>query len=75
MLLAALLAAGLCAAQKSAPPAKPAAARQTFAGAAALDAAIREAIDAGRPPAELEANWQKELSPFLHSHQKFWLYE
>jgi uncharacterized protein YbbC (DUF1343 family) len=39
------------------------------------DAAIREAIDAGRPPAELEANWQKELSPFLHSHQKFWLYE
>ena len=38
------------------------------------DAAIREGLDAGRPPAELEAAWQPELQVFIEASRAFWLY-
>jgi uncharacterized protein YbbC (DUF1343 family) len=38
------------------------------------DAAIREAIDAGRTITELEAAWQPDLDGFLKTSQEFWLY-
>ncbi|MGQ9689658.1 MAG: exo-beta-N-acetylmuramidase NamZ family protein [Desulfobaccales bacterium] len=38
------------------------------------DPAIREGIDAGRPPADLEARWQAELEAYLNATREFWLY-
>jgi uncharacterized protein YbbC (DUF1343 family) len=38
------------------------------------DAAIREGLDAGRPPAELSAAWQPGLAAFIEASRAFWLY-
>jgi uncharacterized protein YbbC (DUF1343 family) len=38
------------------------------------DAAIREGLDAGRPPAELEAAWQPDLQAFIETSREFRLY-
>jgi uncharacterized protein YbbC (DUF1343 family) len=37
------------------------------------DPAIREGLDAGRPPAELEAAWQPDLDDFRRASREFWL--
>jgi uncharacterized protein YbbC (DUF1343 family) len=39
------------------------------------DAALREGLDRGTPPAELEAAWQEELDRFLETRKEFLLYE
>lgn len=39
------------------------------------DAAIREALDAGRPLGELEAAWQADLDDFRQASRAFWLYD
>jgi len=39
------------------------------------DCAIREGLDRGVAPAELEAAWQGELSRFLKVRREFWLYQ
>jgi uncharacterized protein YbbC (DUF1343 family) len=38
------------------------------------DPAIREGIDAGRGPADLEAAWQADLQDFIEARQDLWLY-